>query len=267
MKWFAGVLVSLVVSMAFAIEPTPEQKQQAREQYESATKHFRGGDLDKAAAEFKQAYDLTGEVELLWNLAQTHRLARHYEQALFFYKQYLSAKPQLSTANRAALKQRIGELETLVDQQHHAQTAPPDGPERPAEVQATTPAEPTQTQVPPQAMPAVQPAPTPPPAWYSSVLGWSLFGGGLVAIGVGGGLFAHGNDLDSQIPMAPSLARADQLASDRDTFRNAGISLIAIGGAAVVGGAVVFAVAGARHKAAHAYVTPSTQGVLMGGAF
>ncbi len=265
MKWFAGVLALFFVSTAAAVEPTPDQKQQAREQYEAATKHFRGGDLDKAAAEFKQAYDLTGEVELLWNLAQTHRLARHYDQALFFYKQYAAAKPQMSATNRASLKQRITELEALVEQQQRAQAAPPDGPERPAEGQVATPAEPTPA--PPQAMPAVQPAPEPPPPWYRSTLGWSLFGGGLVIVGVGAGLFAHGNALDSQIPMAPSLARAIDLGNERDSFRNAGISLFAIGGAAVVGGAVVFVVASARHKAAHAYVVPSAQGVLMGGAF
>jgi tetratricopeptide (TPR) repeat protein len=87
------------------------------------------GDLDKAAAEFKESYETFPKPETLFNLAQTHRLLKNYEKAIFYYKQYLSSG-DVDERDRKIVQDRIADLEKLREQQQRAdatsknQTAP-----------------------------------------------------------------------------------------------------------------------------------------------
>jgi hypothetical protein len=207
--------------------------------------HYQLHDLETAAREFAESFQIEPRTELLFNLAQTHRLAKHNEQAIYFYKQFLAAAT-VSPSSRKVIKDRIAELEALITQQGRAQTAPPDGTQAPA--QAPTTAAPV-ARSPVVTAAVATPAPVRRP-WYQSAAGWAPLSVGVVIASVGLGLLVHGNQLDSQIPGANSLAEAQQLAHDRDAYRPSGIALISIGGAAAVAGAVVLSIAATREKSA-----------------
>jgi tetratricopeptide (TPR) repeat protein len=256
------LVLAVMVMAGVAPARADERADEAKRLYEAAKVHFQLHELDKAAEEFAASFKLRPDPVLLYNLAQTHRQARHFDQALYFYRQFLASDVKISPKQRQEVRDKIAELEQTIEQQQRAQTSPPDGPDRPTDTApAATPAPTPAAPVAP-ALTVTAPAP-----WYRSVPAWVLLGTGVAAVGVGGGLLAHGNDLDNQIPKASSLAQANQLASDRDAYRRTGIALLAIGGAAAVAGGVVFGIAGARHKTARAYVAPSLGGVLMGGVF
>jgi hypothetical protein len=224
-------------------EPTAAQRDRARQLYDAACTHYRLRELETAAQEFKASFELVPRPALLFNLAQTYRLLSRNGDALFFYRQYL-ATAQASPAERRTITERIGELQALINGQRAVENAPPVGAEpkpEPAPVQPMAPARPIDT-----------PAP-----WPRSAAGWALTGGGLAIAGAGAGLLAHGVALDGQIAGAASLIEADRLAADRDRFRAAGIAMLAVGGAATVSGAIVFAVVARRsHTKLRASIAP-----------
>src|SRR3989442_860240 len=92
MKTILTAMFLIVSSSIGALaDEAPDQKAKAKELYERAKIHYRSGELDKAAAEFKESYEAFPKPETLFNLAQTHRLLKNYEKAIFYYKQYLSS--------------------------------------------------------------------------------------------------------------------------------------------------------------------------------
>lgn len=117
----------LVPSVAGAQGETAEQqKNRARELYKHAQVQFRVGDLKQAADEFKKSYELYPAPETLYNLAQTYRLLKNYEQAIFQYKQFLH-EGHPSESDRKLIDERIAEMEALLAAQRHTQEAPPVG--------------------------------------------------------------------------------------------------------------------------------------------
>jgi len=95
----------------------------AREHYQKGTSYYDLGRYNDAIKEFEAAYELKNDPALLYNLAQSNRLAGNSEQALHFYRTYLRYVPKAS--NRAEIEERIKQLDQLVAQKNAAQTAPP----------------------------------------------------------------------------------------------------------------------------------------------
>jgi tetratricopeptide (TPR) repeat protein len=112
-----------------------ENRDLAKRHYELGDKSFRLGDFQTAARHFREAYQLYPTPLLLWNLAQTYRQLSDHKQALFFYKQFVSADTT-GAEHDAALK-RIKELEEIVEKERQAQEAPPAGPSKPAALETT----------------------------------------------------------------------------------------------------------------------------------
>ena len=73
-----------------ADECTPEEMAKAKPHFTDGAKAFRIGELPKAAAEFKAAYEACASPLFLYNLGQTYRQLKDSEKALYFYKQYLA---------------------------------------------------------------------------------------------------------------------------------------------------------------------------------
>jgi hypothetical protein len=123
---FAVVLWAAVTLAQAPAHLTPEQRAQARKQYEDALRKFDVGKFDDAAAEFTQAYEATGDYAILYNIAQSYRLGERHDKALLFYKSFqrhFDAKtPQ---GLRSEVESRITELTASIDQAKHASTAPP----------------------------------------------------------------------------------------------------------------------------------------------
>src|SRR5205814_5867908 len=116
-----------------------EDRAAAREHYKRGTKLFDVAKYDDAIGEFTEAYELWDSDDpkdaanaaiLLFNIAQAHRLANHYAQAILFYRNYLRKDPK--ARNRADVEKRIAELEQLDAQQKRVATVQPEAvPPRP----------------------------------------------------------------------------------------------------------------------------------------
>ena len=116
---------------------------QARVLYDKAIAHYDLAEYDVAIGEFKQAYELSREPALLFNIAQSYRLKKDYEQALNFYRTYLALDPD--APNRRDAEAQIRKMnEALKAARSHPAPEPAPPPE-------------------PVVTPPPAPAPTPPP--------------------------------------------------------------------------------------------------------
>jgi hypothetical protein len=98
------------------------KKAEAQQHLEAGTEAYQAKDFDKAITEFEASYALVPDPQVLYNLAQSNRLAKHPEAALENYRKFLEATPD--APNKAAVEQRIAELQKEVD----AKNAPPPPP-------------------------------------------------------------------------------------------------------------------------------------------
>jgi tetratricopeptide (TPR) repeat protein len=121
---------------------------QARALYDKAIAHYDLAEYDVAIDEFKQAYELSRQPGLLFNIAQSYRLKKDYEQALHFYRTYLELVPD--APNRRDAETQIRKMNEAL------KAAPPPSANAPA-----PPPPPVATPPPPPPPPAVA---APPPA-------------------------------------------------------------------------------------------------------
>ncbi len=113
--------------------PSPEdaKKAEAKALYDKGNTHYNLGEYDAAVAAFKQAYAISSAPGLLFNIAQSFRLAKNYEQASHFYQTYLRLKPD--ALNRADVEARIAEMLAMIEEQKKLGdkapigTVPPEG--------------------------------------------------------------------------------------------------------------------------------------------
>jgi hypothetical protein len=86
-----------------------ESKREMQMSYQRASRAFDVGDYDAAIAAYKDVYLLGGDVPMLYNIAQAYRLGKHPQQALMYYRRYLSRAP--SAPNAADVRKKIAALE------------------------------------------------------------------------------------------------------------------------------------------------------------
>src|SRR4051812_33273391 len=85
--WSIGVAAGPPQAQAQA--PVPGDTNAARTHYERGTRFYDLGKYDDAVHEFEAAYEAKGDPAFLYNLAQSHRLAGHVDEALRYYRTYL----------------------------------------------------------------------------------------------------------------------------------------------------------------------------------
>lgn len=90
--------------------------------FERATVEFRLGRFHDAARTYERVYELHHDPVILYNCAQSYRLANEPEKALIFYKSYLSST---DATNREEVEGRIAELERVIAEQKKANERPP----------------------------------------------------------------------------------------------------------------------------------------------
>src|SRR6185437_6764665 len=81
------------------------------------------GEFSEAAAEYEAAFKLHQDAALLFNAAQSRRLAGENAKALILYKNFTHLYP--SSANMPAVREQIEKLEPVVAAEQKAKTAPP----------------------------------------------------------------------------------------------------------------------------------------------
>jgi tetratricopeptide (TPR) repeat protein len=166
----------LLAGRAFAEEDVAA----ARRHFEAGSRAFNLGEFKRAAEEYREAYRLKPDPGLLYNIAQSYRLDKNLEQALFFYRSYLRNSPE--PAQRNEVKQRIASLETQIAQQQ----SPPNDVVRPTEPPPPNPVKPATASA--ELKPRADLVATAPPRrpLYKRWWVWTMTG--VVAVGAGLGV-------------------------------------------------------------------------------
>jgi tetratricopeptide (TPR) repeat protein len=223
---------------------------QAKHLFEQGAARHEAGEYGLAVADFEAAYALSHAPLLLFNMAQSLRLAGNCRLALAAYQKYLAAVPAAS--NRDKVEQWIAELDACAAE---AKAASPTG---------ATPSPPARRSLAP--VPPVPPAPAPPPKTgrVRRLAGLALLGAG-VATASGAGYFAlvsHRAEDDLRDHHQTSAVFLDQATYDRGA-RAAVVArvlgVVSLG--AVIGGAVL--ILSDRREAASAPPTAGG-GLLLG---
>jgi hypothetical protein len=160
---------AFVALIALAAPARAADADDAKTHYQKATAHYAVGEYKEAAAEYEAAYKAKQDPALLYNAAQSHRLANDNQKALLLYKNIVKLYPTSHYA--AESKDRIEKLEAAI-----ATTQSP--PNQPAPVNnlggapaGAPPAAPPPAPVQPLAPPApaaAAPVPAAPPPATSS---------------------------------------------------------------------------------------------------
>ncbi|HJZ88756.1 MAG TPA: hypothetical protein VKN99_26475 [Polyangia bacterium] len=235
-------------------------EREAQALYQKGLKAYNLADYDKAIEAFKAAYELSEAPRLLYNIAQAYRLKGDCPQALRFYKTFLREQPTAS--NRSSVEGLVAEMEKC------AQAPAPKPPLTPAPTVEPKP-EPVPMPVTPAPPPPSAPAPavapsapapieSPPAARppmeppHESDRGHTTRVVGLVTAGVGVALMGtavyFGAQASSDADEVTRLFQMhgtwtphyQQVESDGQTADLIQKVLYGVGGAAVVGGAILY---------------------------
>ena len=254
-----------ILSMVVAAAPVArgDDVSQAREHFRKGSKAFDLGHYPEAVKEYEAAYGLKEDPALLFNIAQAYRLDGDNQNAVRVYKSFLHRMPD--APNRAEVERRIAELEAVIEQQGRAKEGPPEGTLSPTDRPATPP--PIASPAPPVETPtqgSVEAKAVPPsdshPGRNKKIAGLVVAGVGVagIAAGIAFGVLAvnAGNDLTHLNQTMGTFDSNKQSAGQTDQIVE-GVCL-GIGGAALVAGAVVYAL-GYRDgvtRRSHAAITP-----------
>ncbi len=204
-------LAALLLSAPAFADATAE----AREHFKRAQTHYALGEFEEAAREFRETYRLREEPALLFNIGQAYRQMRQWQQAYFYYRQYLSKQPD--APNRAETESLVAQMRRRIDEEEEQRSRVARDPATSRNAEDVLPSAAKQA-VPAQ---AVAPAPTPWRPTPVHVAGYVALGAGVIAEGVA--LLAHNSaqssaDRFNQKHAAGTLTAADaQLKSDAES--------------------------------------------------
>lgn len=254
------------VAVAQPAPAPPDDDARAEALFAQGKREYDLGHFDLAAAAFEEAYRLSDEPLLLFNLAQAQRKQEHCAEALAAYQAYLRYLPQ--APNRAKVEGFIVEAEACVARRPPRPVEPPP-PTPPPTGPAPLPPAPS----PPTVAPAPEPPAATPPAAGSTIgatpraagrglrlAGLGSAGVGLVALGAG--LYfnhvagARADDIEAcPEPCAP--ATWQPLDADGRAARRDARIAFAVGGVGVIAGAA-FYLLGARSRPDEQPITVTT---------
>lgn len=274
MRALVAVVVGVMLVWAQPVradEPSADE-QKAAELYQQGKTHFDLAEYDKAIEAFKESYKLSKLPILLYNIAQAYRQMGDCENALTFYKNYLRNDPDAD--NRAKVEQRIAEMDTCVKDPNHKKPVPDVKPDvAPPDVKQPDVKQPDVK--PDVKQPEVKPPVEEPHGARGGgkkIAGYVTGGVGAVLIGMGVYYTGVAKDKQDQVEKGctpgcdwanePELRAAD---SDGKAAQRNSIILYSVGGAALVGGAVLYFWGAHDAKASdtHVSVAPGDGGGML----
>jgi outer membrane protein assembly factor BamD (BamD/ComL family) len=86
-------VVFLFASVTAAAPARADESADAKAHYQKATAHYAVGEYHDAAVEYEEAYKAKQDPALLYNAAQSHRLANDNQKALLLYKNIVKLYP------------------------------------------------------------------------------------------------------------------------------------------------------------------------------
>lgn len=237
--WIIAVVTLLLVVLGtghvHADEKLPSpQDPAARAHLDAGNKAYRLKDFEAAIREYRAgAQAETGPTYTFWyNLGQSYRQLGRYEDAIWFYTQFLAQAPATLRLHRDAASSFIEKMKAELDKA--ATSAPPTEPAPTSIEGGEGPAT--------RARPAAeQPSDNPRsseekrPRWYQDRLGWAVTNAGAVGLGLSVGLVVSGRSLDTQ-------ANTEDQQAERRALRDRASTRMLMGGIAGGIGAVALGV-------------------------
>lgn len=222
----------------------------AKKAFAAGTRAYSEGDFETALARFQRAYELTGSPDLLYNIATVSDRMRRDEDALAAYEGYLEARPQ--SADREHVEGRIDVLRAAIEAQKRAELdAEIEARQAAIEAAARVKAERPLTQ-------HVGPGPGP---WITIGLGSATLATGAVLFGLG----QRDQNMVENAEPGSSFSSVQDMAERGPRRSKAGIALMGVGGAAIIGG-VIWQLTGG-HDEAMPEVSIGPTGILVKGRF
>lgn len=256
MRFRVIVAFSLVafggVSYAGAQSPQARDARigEAKKAFATGSRAYENGDFETARASFEKAYELTGSPDLLYNIATVSDRMRLDEDALRAYEGYLEARPKSS--DREHVESRIEVLRAAIEARKRAELdAEIESRKAAMEAAARIKAERPLTHY-------VGPGPGP----------WITIGAGGAALVTGAIFVGLGQRDQNEVESAPpgSIYSAVEEMAERGPRRTkAGVALMGIGGAAVIGG-IIWQLTGG-HEETMPEVSIGPTGISVRGAF
>jgi tetratricopeptide (TPR) repeat protein len=220
---------------------------------EEAKAHYKQGntaydlqDYVTAAHEYEEAFRLVDDPALLFNIGQANRFANNYSRAIGAFRSYLRRVPD--SPNRAEVEGRIAEMRRVLEEQKSSKEKPPAGtlestgkPGAPAVV------------LPPLSSQVERRRPD--RRLRNAGLAVGVLGVALLAVGGGmAGLAVSDADKLNNPPKGAVFDSSQERRLGTDTALEA--AFFAVGGAALVSGVVIYAVAAKRARRMPVAVAP-----------
>jgi|GEM_PF-3483806 len=193
----AGMSRGLAADETTQSEPSGEDRKHASQAFWNGKREYESGNYEAAQRFFADAYALTRDPALLFNMAQAYRKAGRCEPALEHYERFVRDANDLVLI--ALAEKQIDELKATCPQSTVAPVSSSEAqanvPDRGPVTRSWANALPPRVPVPIQA-PASAPAPAPPPAPNKTAIGISIatMATGLAAAGVAVGLGIWNHD-------------------------------------------------------------------------
>ena len=188
----AIILGSAAVSVAEKL-PSPTEPE-AKAHLIEGNKAYQLKDFEVAIREYRAGAALASGSKTTytfwWNLAQSYRMSGRYEDAIWFYRQFLNQAPLSVPLHRDAAQKFITEMQAELDKA--ASKSEPSGP---APVELDNDKEEPEPRAAPPARPAAIDLTLAREPWHADKVGWGLSVGGVVLTAAGVGLMLNGASL------------------------------------------------------------------------
>jgi len=253
MRFLLVLVVSLVCVASTAsvrAQSREDRIAQAKKAFAAGTQAYAEGEFDTALASFKRAYELTSSPDLLYNIATVSDRMRLDEEALAAYEGYLEARPK--SADREHVESRISVLRDAIEARKRAELdAEIDARRAAVDAAARVKAERPLTQY-------VGPGPGP----------WITIGVGSAALVTGAILVGLGQKDQKKVESADpgsSYSLVEDMADRGPRRTKAGIALLSVGGAGIIGGIIWQLTGGHEEKVPEVSISPT--GISVKGTF
>jgi tetratricopeptide (TPR) repeat protein len=223
---------------------------EAKEAFAAGTEAYADGEFKSALGSFRRAYELTGSPDLLYNIATVSDRMRRDEEALDAYQGYLEARPE--STDREHVESRIDVLRAAIQARRRA--------ELDAEIEARSAAIEAAARVKAE-RPLTQHVGPGPGPWITIGVGSAAVVTGAILVGLGQ------RDQKSVESAAPgsSYSMVQEMADRGPRRTKAGVALMAVGGAGVIGG-IIWQLTGG-HEEAMPEVRIGPTGISVKGTF